>query len=101
MSKFPKVLISIDLPLEPMQHERSYCLRQISESKYATCYMNKKDNSYYYGHYFFSLEEALIEFNIELNRQTKRLSYHVEMYYKYRAEIHKLENNSGNFTQDI
>jgi hypothetical protein len=87
LTLYPITLISIHLPLEPLQHERSYCLRQINETEYSTCYYNEASESYYYGHYFSSFEEALVEFQIELNRQTKRLSYHVEMFYKYRDYI--------------
>lgn len=81
----PRCLIQIRLPSEPATTERSYCLRQISDSKWSTCYYSETRDSFYYGHYFYSLEEAYVEFNTELNRQMERLSYHTEMFYKYRS----------------
>lgn len=47
------------------------------------------------------LEEAVLEFQTEINRQTTRLSYHVQQFYKWRSEINKLENNLQEITEDI
>jgi hypothetical protein len=92
---FPITLINIHLPLEPAQHERSYCLRQVKENEYSTCYYNESTDAFYYGHYFSSFEEAVHEFQIELNRQMERLSYHTTMFYKYRNYINKMESEAS------
>lgn len=87
-----RTLINIHLPSEPANCERSYCLRQLSETQWSTCYYNEPQDSFYYGHYHSTLVDATEAFRLEMNRNMEHLSYHTEMFYKYRDYIVAQEN---------
>ena len=83
MSEFqPKTLINIHLPSEPATCERSYCLRQLSDTQWATCYYNEDQDSFYYGHYFTNIDEAYEEFRKELNRNMEHYGAIITKFYE-------------------
>jgi hypothetical protein len=108
---YPRNLITIKLPDEPLTARRYYCLRQISPSEWSTCYYaphvregdkgyktipqegGKKTGSFYHGHYFSSLEAASECFNEEINRQTERYNYFVGKFFSHRSLLATLDTD--------
>lgn len=82
-----RCLIQIRLPAEPATCDRSYCLRQISPTKFATCYYNEEQDSFYYSHYFTNLSDAYEEFNREMTYNMNHYSAMIDSYYKHRHII--------------
>ena len=88
-NKYPSTLINIHLPDEPMTATRSYCLRQLSETQWATAYYNEDQDSFYYGHYFTNIDDAYVEFRTELNRNLSHYEHLITQYYKYQHLINR------------
>ncbi len=84
---YPQTLISIKLLKEKMTRDRSYTLRRLSDTKWATAYLDIESGAFYYGHYFNSLEDASKAFNEEINRQMKRFNHFTKMFFKHRDYI--------------
>lgn len=92
---YPETLINIHLPKEPATCNRSYCLRQLSGTQWATSYYNEDEDAFYYVHIFNTYTEASIIFREELNKQMNRYSYFTEMFFKYRSYIVSQEAKSS------
>ena len=91
-NKYPTTLINIHLPDEPMTKERSWCLRQMSNTQWCVCYYDEDGDYFYSSVYFDDISFAYEAFHIELNKQMNRLSYHIRMFYKYRSYITSQES---------
>ena len=64
----------------------------MSISQWCVCYYDEDGDYFYSGEYFNNIEAAYEAFHIELNKQMNRLSYHIEMFYKYRSYITSQES---------
>ena len=84
---YPVTLINIHLPAEPANCERSYCLRQLSDTQWCTCYYNEDQDSFYYGHYHSTYVDASEAFRTELNRNMEHYEHLIQLFYKYRDYI--------------
>ena len=92
---FPITHVNIHLPSEPATSgeartatcNRSYCLRQPSETQWQTAYYNEDKDCFYYECVYTTYVDASEAFRTELNRQMDRYDYFVRMFFKYRSYI--------------
>lgn len=84
---WPITLINIHLPKEVVTCNRSYCLRQLSDTQWQTAYYNEQQDSFYYSHYHSTYVDASEAFRTELNRNMNHYEHLIQLFYKHRDYI--------------